>query len=178
MGGQGSQKLLLWRGLHSSPERQRASGSAQPQHLPQGALLRLSLVLGAVGQLVRQSPFFPPCGRIRRHHVVAPWPLLALPFWPLRSLPPTCCAAFLLGLMPNGALKKWAERSSQSPLLVAAAIQLLVADFRSCGYNSSAPGGSGRSHDGTAVRLSVSDSRLWPAFAAPEIRLGFRGLHG
>ena len=52
MGGQGSQKLLLRRGLHSSPERQRASGSAQPQHLPQGTLLRLSLVLGAVGQAV------------------------------------------------------------------------------------------------------------------------------
>ena len=41
-------------------------------------------------RLVRQStPFFPPCGRTRRHHAVAPWPLLALPFWPLRSLPPT-----------------------------------------------------------------------------------------
>jgi hypothetical protein len=32
MGGEGSQKLLLRRGIHSSPGRQRASGSAQAQH--------------------------------------------------------------------------------------------------------------------------------------------------
>src|SRR5205809_330624 len=30
-----------------------------------------------------------PRGRPRRHQVLAPWPLLALTFWPLRSAPPT-----------------------------------------------------------------------------------------
>src|SRR5437867_1360494 len=30
-----------------------------------------------------------PRGRPRRHQALAPWPLLALTFWPLRSAPPT-----------------------------------------------------------------------------------------
>jgi hypothetical protein len=41
-------------------------------------------------RLVRPSePGVPARGRTRCHQPMAPWSLLALPFWPLRSLPPT-----------------------------------------------------------------------------------------
>jgi hypothetical protein len=35
------------------------------------------------------EPGVPARGRTHCHQPVAPWPLLALPFWPLRALPPT-----------------------------------------------------------------------------------------
>ena len=52
--------------------------------LTQGTLLWLSLAFEC-GWSGRRRP----CGHTLCHHTVAPWPLPALPFWPLRSLPPT-----------------------------------------------------------------------------------------
>ena len=58
-----------------------------------------------------------PRGRPRRHQALAPWPLLALTFWPLRSAPPTYSAT-KRGLKRNSvAVYPITQRPAHAPTL-------------------------------------------------------------
>ena len=69
-----------WRFLRCEPPEQTATPNQNPRPWPSGRSLLL-------------------CGHPRRHQPVAPWPLLALPLWPLRSAPPTLGSVTGEGMM-------------------------------------------------------------------------------